>query len=67
MNLLGIVTSALGIKFQNLTPALALSLGLKLAGVVPELLHLPPDHHLSVEARAQIEDAIAQFEKESGL
>jgi hypothetical protein len=67
MNLLGIVTGALGLKFQNLTPALALSLGLKLAGVVPELLHLPADHHISEEGRLKIEDAIAEFEQEAGI
>ncbi|WP_407543761.1 hypothetical protein Q0M94_28575 (plasmid) [Deinococcus radiomollis] len=67
MSILGIVTGALGIKFQNLTPALALSLGLKLAGVVPELLNLPADHHISEEGRLKIEDAIAEFEKEVNL
>jgi hypothetical protein len=67
MNLLGIVTVALGLQFQNLTPALAISLGLKLAGVALESLYLPADHHISEEGRLKIEDAIAEFEKETGL
>lgn len=65
--LMEIVQGALGIKFQNLTPALALKLGLKLAGIVPDLLHLPADHHLPAGDRLLIEDAIAEFETEVGL
>lgn len=62
-----IVQAALGIKYDRLTPELGLRLGLKLAGIVPDLLHLPADHHLPAGDRLLIEDAIAEFETEVGL
>ena len=65
--LIEIVQAALGVKFDKLTPALALRLGMKLVGIVPDLLTLPPDHHLPAGDRLLIEDAIAEFEKEVGL
>ena len=67
MDLIKIVQAALGVKFDKLTPALALRLGMKLVGIVPELLSLPANRHLSGEARLKIEDAIAEFETEVGL
>lgn len=65
--LIEIVKTALGVKFDKLTPALALRLGMKLVGIVPNLLHLPADHHLPAGDRLLIEDAIAEFETEVGL
>ena len=67
MEIIKIVQAALGVKFDKLTPALALRLGMELVGIVPELLNLPANHHLSSEARLKIEDAIAEFEKEVNL
>ena len=67
MNLIKIVQAALGVKFDRLTPALALRLGMRLVSIVPELLSLPANHHLSGEARLKIEDAIAEFETEVNL
>jgi len=67
VNLLALVEHLMGANWGKITPGLAVQLGLKLAGVVPELLHLPADAHLSPEARLKIEDAIAQFETEVGL
>ena len=65
--LIEIVQAALGVKFDRLTPALALRLGMKLVGIVPDLLNLPADHHLPAGDRLLIEDAIAEFETEVGL
>ena len=67
LSLIDIVKNALGIKFDKLTIALALQLGIKLVGVVPDLFNLPPNHHLPAEDRLLIEDAIAEFEKDTGL
>lgn len=64
MTLLPLVQRIMGARFDHLTPALAFRLAAHLAAVVPELLHLPPDHHLSAEARLKVEDAIAEFELE---
>ena len=67
MEFIKVVQQILGVKFDKLTPALALKLGMQLAMIVPELLNLPPNHHLSAEARLKVEDVIAEFEKEVGL
>ena len=65
--LLQIVQDSLGVKWAKVTPALALRLGIKLVGIVPDLLNLPADHHLPAGDRLLIEDAIAEFETEVGL
>ena len=64
MQLIEIVQQVLGINFKKLTPGLALRLGMQLVSIVPELLNLPPNHHLSGESRLKIEDVIAEFQKE---
>jgi hypothetical protein len=48
----------------NLTGIQWMSLGARLLPVVPELLNLPADYHLSPEARLKIQDVVAEFEKE---